>query len=130
MTIEAQQNCTVLHFLLVVIPCFLLITPLLQGHMFFNSSKKHISKSRVLWSEGSGTCPPVKVPPPKGVVVISNFRGTRYIRLIWCHASSPLLNLKGRILFIKDVRLQVIFFLYGAMVAPPNRILFKQSLGV
>ena len=70
-TIEAQQNCTVLHFLLVVIPCFLLITPLLQGHMFFNSSKKNISKSRVLWSEGSGTCPPVKVPPPKGVVVIS-----------------------------------------------------------
>ena len=69
--IEVQQNCIVLHFLLVVIPYFLLITPLLQERYFLNISKKYISKLCVLLSKGSGTYPPVKSLSPKGVVVLS-----------------------------------------------------------
>ena len=66
-----QQICPVLHFLLVIIPFFVFITLLFQGQCLFERFKK-ISKSRVIWSEGSGTYPPVKGIPPKGLVVISS----------------------------------------------------------
>ena len=70
-----NRSSTKLHCATLFVGCnpmFFAYNPIVAGTHVLKKKKKNISKSRVLWSEGSGTYPPVKVPPAKGVVVISN----------------------------------------------------------